>query len=522
VNAEKQRRPAAPLDFFFAVYYTPDMKRVCFVLAALVFVHAAAFTQTIFAPFISRLSAAVNGRQVRLSWTDSHSANGSVYIYRSTRPYTNNDASDISQGFVAAVPYGTQTYADAVPTDGKWYYFVVASDSSQQKYTLLIPFSNTIDVSVGAGGFQNSIPSSTSIDTSDYAPVFYNFYGSEFMPEPNQTPYTQEGAHANSGTAVNPQASPNTTWPPYSMVEGLINPPARGGITGITAAPSGKGIEITFSASDATKNAVLYRSIQPLRGFSDLLTATVVGLSVRSPYMDYVTPGVPYYYAVVYEDDIRAGQGDIFPGSNSTFIPVEAPVNQPAAASAPAAGGNTPYSQFQPQSGTPGASAWTSGQPYSGGALHGNSGSGTPPVSGGYSTDGGAYTGTWQNPNDISEYQTRPYQNQTDETLVLDDPRVFNRDMGTASDPDDHKLSLIVQGPFMWRDWYTARTQLTDFIVNTSNSAAVERARFYLAQCWYFIGDIRMSLSSFLKLQSVFPDEVSIWIQASLNRIADR
>jgi hypothetical protein len=496
------------------------MKRVCFVLTALVVAWSTAFSQTsevIFAPFVSRLSAAVSGRQVRLSWLDSNSVDGAVYIYRSVQPYTTNDAADISQGFVATVPHGTQTYTDAVPKDGKWYYFVAASDTSQQKYTLLIPFSNTIDVTVGTGGSAQVSASPYAEDgpaIDEYAPVFYNFYGSQFMSEPSQMPYTQGGVQVTGSAPVSPQAPANAAWPPYNLVEGLINPPARASITGVMAVSTGKGIEITFNAPDTTKNAVLYRSIQPLRSFSDLLTATVVGLSVKSPYTDYVTPGVPYYYAVVYEDDIRLGKGDIFPGSNSTFIPAEVPVNQTPAASAPVAGGYTPYIQPTPQPSTPVTPSWSNERgAQSGGSLYGN---------GAYGRDGGAYTRTPDYYNGISEYETRPYQNQTDETLVLSEPRVFNRDMQSPSEPDDKRLSQIIQGPFMWRDWQQARSQLTDFIVSASNSAAVERARFYLAQCWYFIGDIRTALSSFLKLQPIFPDEISIWIQASLNRIGGR
>jgi hypothetical protein len=513
------------------------MKRVCFLLTTLFLAWNTAFTQTtgaVFAPFVSRLSATVNGRQVRLSWVDSSSVDGPVYIYRSTRPYTNSDAADISHGFVGSAPYGTRMYADVVPSDGKWYYFVAASDNSHQRYTLLIPFSNTIDINVGvggqnsassyinggaqgpaqsygnAGGGQGSAPPYGAAN-DEYAPVFYNFYGSQFMSEPYQNSYTQ-GAPVNSDAAA--PAPPNSaggTWPPYSIVEGLINPPARANITGITATSSGKGIEITFNAPDPAKNAVLYRSIQPLRSFSDLLTATVAALGVRSPYTDHVTPGVPYYYAVVYEDDIRSGHGEIFPGSNSTFIPVEVSLNQaPSVPAAPPAGSYAPYQQVQPPVNTAAAPSRLSEQPYNGGAWYSNGAS-------------GAYSGSRQNPNGINTYQTaRPYQNQTDETLVLGEPRVFNRDMQTSNDPDDYRLSLIVQGPFMWRDWHTARTRLTEFIMDTSNGAAAERARFYLAQCWYFIGDIRMALSSFLKLQQVFPDETSLWIQASLNRIAER
>ena len=48
----------------------------------------------------------------------------------------------------------------------------------------------------------------------------------------------------------------------------------------------------------------------------------------------------------------------------------------------------------------------------------------------------------------------------------------------SSSDPDDRRLALIIQGPFMWRDWQAARSDLTDFIVEASNStAAVYGAR---------------------------------------------
>ncbi|MDR2658619.1 MAG: hypothetical protein LBC27_01335 [Spirochaetaceae bacterium] len=449
------------------------MKRVCFLPFALLLVVNAAFTQTkgaIFAPFVSGLKAGVNGRQVRLSWTDSESVKGPVYIYRSVQPY--QDIQGEITGQIAEVAYGAQTYTDNAPADGKWYYFAVASDPKKQKYQLILPYNNTIDVTVDVSSMKNS-------ENEEYGTVFYDNSGTSPTPEPYQNAYRN-----------------TPSLPPYPQFDGIINPPARGSINGITTVASGKGIEIKFYETEPSKNAVLYRSIQPLRSFSDLITATVVALNVRSPYMDYVTPGVPYYYAIVYEDDIRSGRGEIFPGSNATFIPVEVSLNQnqtppETAAETPPSNTNTsvPNGYYYPPPEVYGSAAYSS-----------------PP----------------QNPNASNQPQAnRSYPYQTNEALILREPRVFNRDMQASNEADDQRLALIVQGPFMWRDWPAARERLTEFIVETPNGYAADRARFYLAQCWYFIGDIRMALSTFLRLQTTYPEETAIWIQASLNKLAE-
>jgi hypothetical protein len=428
------------------------MKRFCFLLFALFWALDTAFTQTkdmIFAPFVSGLRADVNGRQVRLSWADSESVKGPVYIYRSAQPYQNTNSENANQ--TAEVAYGVRTYMDNLPSDGKWYYFVAASDQTSQKYELVLQFSNTLEVVADIGN-------------ENYTQVFSK--STQGVPEPYQR------AYGNTSSAA----------PYYGPFDGIIQAPARGSITGITAASSGTGIEIRFQAADPSKNAVLYRNIKPLRSVSDLITSTVVALNIRSPYRDYATPGIPYYYAVVYEDDIKTGQGEIFPGSNATFIPAEISTNQKLAVS----GSNTANS----------ASAGSTG---------------------------GLYTIPNQNPNAVNSQQTyQAYPYQANDTLTISEPRVFNRDMQISDDPDDHRLALIVQGPFMWRDWPAARERLTEFIIDTPNGGAAERARFYLAQCWYFIGDIRMALSTFLKLQQIYPDETAIWIQASLNKLAER
>jgi hypothetical protein len=455
------------------------MKRVCLLTIAIALTWNTVFAQTggtVFAPFVSWLRADVNGSEVRLSWTDSNSVKGPVYIYRSSSPFKNNYNISMNQG--AEIPHGTMRYTDIVPFEGIWYYFVVASDTQNKKYDLLIPFNNTIDVAVGRITQNNPV---TSAGNDAYAPVFYGFSGTQVTPEPSQQ------AYANSGTGQPGMTAGNM----YEGYRAMPNVTAQSVVTGIKATAYNDGIEITFNSSEPNKSAVLYRSIQPLRGFSDLLSATVVALQVKSPYTDRVNSGAAYYYAVVYEDDIMNGQGEIYPGSNATLIPAEVFPNSPA--------------RERYGAGTPPAGGISS---YSGGVVAiGEGASMTRGTSGAGDT-----------------YQTsRPYSRQPDDSLILKEPRIFNRDMQSSSnDPEEKRLASIIQGPFMWRDWQAARVDLTNFIVQTSNSETESRARFYLAQCWYFIGDIRMALSTFLKLQQTYPDEAELWIQACLNKLAER
>jgi hypothetical protein len=497
------------------------MKRVCFLLSALIFTGGAVFAQTgggIFAPFVSRLKADVTGRDILLSWIDSDSAKGPVYVFRSAGHFQ-QDAVNIDEG--VEVPYGIGYYRDTAPYDGTWYYLVMASDHLQKKYDIVIPFNNTINIAVGSAPVRNTA------EDDGYAPVFYSFSGPQLRPEPYQQVYpdsgsgSQAGASASSGNPAYPQASASDAASPYPQASASAGgpvypqasapaatapypqvsayPPASGyalppaaahTVTGIRAIASANGIEITFIDSNPAKNAVLYRNIQPLRGFSDLLTATVAALNVKSPHIDTPDPGTPYYYAVVYEDDIMSGRGELYPGSNATLMPVEiSPQN--------AQGGTAYQTPYYPQAADE--------------RVYGSGLTAEAPSA-----------GSQRRAVPEGSYQGYPYSGRASETLAIKEPRVFNRDMQASADAAEIRLGAIVQGPFTWRDWLVARSDLAGFLAGNPPSATAYRARFYLAQCDYFLGDIRSALSEFLKLQQVYPDEVSMWIQACLDKIADR
>jgi TolA-binding protein len=74
----------------------------------------------------------------------------------------------------------------------------------------------------------------------------------------------------------------------------------------------------------------------------------------------------------------------------------------------------------------------------------------------------------------------------------------------------------------MWRNWQAARTALTQYLSVQRQTPALSRARFYVGQCYNFLGDTRSALTEFLGLQQQFPDEIETWTQACLGRMSDR
>ena len=67
---------------------------------------------TVFAPFVSRLTAEVRNNLVRLSWLDSPVVRGSVTIYCADNPINTDTIAVQSQIQPIEVPYGVQFYVD--------------------------------------------------------------------------------------------------------------------------------------------------------------------------------------------------------------------------------------------------------------------------------------------------------------------------------------------------------------------------------------------------------------------------
>ncbi len=208
---------------------------------------------------VSRVSAEARNNLIRLTWVDSPDARGPVYIFRSSRPFSGSVPANLRP---VTVKYGEQYYIDDSDDLETIYYFVAASDISGRRYDVIIPRVNSTNVNI-----------------------------SGTMPEED--------------TVLKEQVT--------SPIQGISNLAAR---------LDGERILITFDVNGPRKNAVLYRSTQPVREPHDLLNAVMVQSGLRSPFIDYPVPGLSYYYALVYEDDISGGSLKISPGINATISAV--------------------------------------------------------------------------------------------------------------------------------------------------------------------------------------------------------
>lgn len=100
-----------------------------------------AFEDTdVFAPFVSRIRVAVREPQVRITWRDAQEVEGPYRIYRHTSEI--NDRTFALAELIATVEGGTETYLDAPPEPGNYYYAVLTESEEGEVYEIFIPFRN--------------------------------------------------------------------------------------------------------------------------------------------------------------------------------------------------------------------------------------------------------------------------------------------------------------------------------------------------------------------------------------------
>ncbi len=76
------------------------------------------------------------------------------------------------------------------------------------------------------------------------------------------------------------------------------------------------------------------------------------------------------------------------------------------------------------------------------------------------------------------------------------------------------ELSSIVLACFNTKNWLKAESELSKYIAGTNSNSAKQRAEFYLAEAYYFLGKKRQSLLLFLSLRDQYPLESAEWIDA--------
>lgn len=402
---------------------------MCAMILSSVFLFA---QNSVFAPFVSRLTIEAKNNLIRLMWKDSADARGPVYVYRSKTPFESSLV-PLPPNPVA-VPYGAGSYIDEIEEPGTWHYIVIASSADGKRYEVVIPLGNTISILVNQG------------IVGELAVV------EDQVPVPPRTP--------------------------------------RPGIESISASVHGGAVSVNFRTDGSAKTPVLYRSVQELKNPQDLLRAVIVQSGVTSPFIDYPVPGIPYFYSVVYEEDLAQGNIHIAPGINTTRNPIEIPLNTLSAQMSGTR--NDLRSMPLPIISTSNLVAGINNLP----ELP------TPvPLSPEAAKAASEVTANRQIKN---REQFKKF------------PKVFAEDMDSSSRGADYALKTIVQGSFSKRDWQTAKNELTQYLTIPRTTEAEARARFYLGQCHYFTALAQEALFEFLLVQNSYEKEANEWIQASL------
>jgi len=394
------------------------MKKIpVFPLILLVFAMSAAAQDNGNSYVVSNISAEARNNLIRLTWIDSPDARGPVYIFRSSRPFSGSIPANIRP---VVVRYGEQYYIDDSDDLENLYYFVAASDVSGRRYDIIIPRVNSAVVNI-------------------------------------------------SGTAGGIPAGKEPEAPPIPGISNLI------------ARLEGEKIVITFDVNGPRKNTILYRSTQPVKEPRDLLNAIMVKSGFDSPFTDYPVPGLSYYYALVYEDEISGGSIGIKPGINATISAVTV------------SGGRAEERALRPM-------------PLPTMTLNNDMRDGyfLPDTTGSVS---------------LSENTAKIIRNTpVPEKVPLEQrrPRVFTVDLQAPSGGEDSALFQIISDSFIKRDWEKARTDLLHYLSLPRSKDVEARARFYLGQTLYFSGYFRGALFEFLAIKSFHPVEANMWIDSTL------
>jgi hypothetical protein len=378
---------------------------------------------------VTGLEALTRNNLVRLSWKDAPEAGGPVYIYRSFRPFQGPalDGSPdplFSTQRPVEVPYGVESYIDDVGSSGRVYYFIAASGERGQRYLEPLPFGNTIAVDI--------------VESPEAAAV------------------------------------------------SVPRPAGPGGISALEVRPEGEGVVIDYRLT-RNGNTILYRSVQPITHTADLLSAVIVRSGLSPPLTDYPVPGIPYYYAVIFEDELARGTVGIYPGQNATLRPVEITADRvglPRAAELR----SMPLPLIALNYAVPGIDTFSELR---------------TPIPLGLPTAKamGTLRGTVPAPN------------------IQRTNRAFGQDLETETygvSGEDRALRNIVQGSFTRGDWETAREELDRYLSIHRGPMAEARARYYRGQTLYFLGSYRDAFFEFLLINGYFPVEVREWMESCL------
>jgi hypothetical protein len=392
----------------------------------------------VFAPFPSRLRAAVKDNLVILSWVDSPDVKAGYIVYRSVNPI---DADSLPAATrLDTIAPGIQTYSDSPPDAKTYYYAVLAQAEDGSPYKVFISARNAT-----ASGIAIVLP------------------------------------------AVVPAA-------PASAA---AQQPALPFVTALAAKIKGDAIVISYKASPKSR-LVLYRGGAPIIRAADLLDATLVAAFTDKDgsFADYPVPGVDYYYAILGEEDLKAGKIIIEAGTNSLTAAVQ--VRSAAVSSG--------FAETAPSSRTPPLPFFLMEDASSGSAID-SMDAGLPP----------ARSVSPETAKAIAVLLAKA----PSLTLEMPATHTLPEELAAPTGGEDYALSLIVSDRMAAKDWAGAADQLRKYLSLNRSPKASARARFYLGEALAFTGAGKDAFFEFLSARDYYPLETKPWIDYVLSTLTN-
>ena len=251
------------------------------------------------------------------------------------------------------------------------------------------------------------------------------------------------------------------------------------GISNLRTVLDGEKVTISFNNTNPERNTILYRSSQPVRRPYDLINAGIVHRGTNSEFIDYPVPGQAWYYALVYEDEVSGGNIGINPGVNTTTAAVIVLSDQ--------ADGRSMRPIPLPE--------LTLSE-----------------MTGGFLSNQIIQIPLGTESIDMLRNTPLPHPNNAD----LRRPRVFVVDLQPPTSGEESALYNIIKLYFETFDWENAKINLQHFLSLPRSKDIEARARFYLGQSFYFLGNYREALWEFLSFRAYNEIEANIWIDAVL------
>lgn len=252
-----------------------------------------------------------------------------------------------------------------------------------------------------------------------------------------------------------------------------------------------QSVEIRWQTVPAGANVVLYRSTRPFENMTALAYATIVAANEEAlpPYIDYPVPGVPYYYAVIPESVIRSGNVIFRYGENTSEMPVEVPgeyVSLPSETEASAR--SIPLPRLNLAGATQASPAAFSEETERIISLM----------------------------NAAAEKQNVRQEQGRQERDI---PYRFPEDTTGGSGGEEAALKSILDSNFSSENWEGLQAELSRFLSLRRAENVAARARFYLGEAHYFLGNYRRAIEEFLLMRDAYPAKAGEWIQKALKRL---